>query len=643
MKNILGFLFLTIAVTSVWAQVSVKEFTSVAPAQIQELLKKSPVINTHPRLFFNNDDIIRIKKLLDSGDELINIGYANYKKEATAILKQPLLTYYLDAAGLRVPSVHDFAKQLPSLIMMYVLDNDTACANRIIRQMELMSRYNDWGANRHFLDAGIGGFDFALAYDVLYNYLTPAQREIFRSAVLKNVLMPGKAQLTNNAWWSNSNHNWNGICNGGLIMASLALFEDNPADMSEIIAMAANKLPKYINSFEPDGQSEEGLMYWGYGLMYTSITIESMQRVLGSSFGIDQSPGFKKTGWFPAYVSGPVTSLNIGDDPIKDTRSRSFFWFAKNNMDTALALLQYELCKETSTMNWMDMFYYDPLVLQEKQVQSRIAPANYIRGIEVMSLRDGWSKDAVFVSMHGGSNSANHGHLDAGSFDIQALGEVWAYGNLGRDDYTYPGYFSKTTLPAYRGIVDSPQTVPGRWHFYRLRAEGKNCLVFNPSVRPDQDEMGSAVLLNQQTGPNESSYTLDLTNCYSRDVSTYTRKIQLNKSTSQISVQDDFVTKAASTVWWSMHTKAAISILSDGKSALLTINDKQMAVTINSSVNAVFQVLDAEYLPGESFPLTKNSINSGFKKLAIKMQGLKSGNILVIFEPVNKLSHNTKM
>ena len=642
MKKYLGFLLLMIAAINAWTQVDVKQFTPVTAVQIQELLRKSPVINTHPRLFFNNNDITSVKNLLASGDELIKIGFSNYKKEATTILHQPLLTYYIDAAGLRVPSVHDFAKQLPALIMMYVLENDTACANRIIRQMELMNTYNDWGANRHFLDAGIGGFDFAIAYDVLYNYLTAEQRKMFRSAVMKYVLIPGKEQLKNNAWWSNANHNWNGICNGGLIMAALALYEENADEMSEIIAMAVNKLPKYIRSFEPDGQSEEGLMYWGYGLMYTTITFESMQRVLGTSFGIDQFPGFKKTGWFPAYVSGPVTSLSIGDDPIKETRSRSFFWFAKNNTDTALALQQYELCKETSTMSWMDMFYYDPAVLQANQGRKRIELNNYIRGIEVMSLRDGWNKDAVFVSMHGGNNFANHGHLDAGSFDIQALGEVWAYGNLGRDDYTYPGYFSKTTLPTYTGI-DSPQTVAGRWHFYRLRAEGKNCIVFNPSASPDQNEMGAAVFSNQQIGVNESSYTLDLTNCYSRDVTSYTRKILLNKSTSLITVQDEFLAKAAATVWWSMHTKAAITIRPDGKSALLQIKDKQMIATIKSPANAIFQVLDATYLPGESFPFTKNSTNSGFKKLVIKMQAIKSENIQVIFEPVKMLSSNKKM
>jgi hypothetical protein len=105
-------------------------------------------------------------------------------------------------------------------------------------------------------------------------------------------------------------------------------------------------------------------------------------------------------------------------------------------------------------------------------------------------------------------------------------------------------------------------------------------------------------------------------------------------------VQDDFVANATASVWWSMHTKAAISIRAGGKSALLQINNKQMIVTIKSPANAVFQVLDAAYLPGQSFPLTKNSDNVGFKKLAIKIEKFHSEKIQVVFEPLKKLANN---
>ncbi len=606
-------------------------FTPVTAKMIQERLSVSEVVNIHPRLFFSQDDIHRIRKLNEQGDTLIHIGYLQNQIESSKILKEPLLSYYLDEAKLRVPSIHKFAVQLPHLVMMYQLTGDTLFARRIVNQFKKLNDFPDWGANRHFLDAGIGGFDFALAYDALYAFLTTEEKKMMRTAVLKYVLIPGKEQLQKKIWWSTANHNWNGICNGGIIMAALSMYEEDPKEMSEIIALAINALPKYIQSFDPDGQSDEGLMYWGYGLMYTTIAMESMQRVLGTSFGLDQFTGFKKTGWFPAFVSGPVSSLNIGDDPIKNGKSRSFFWFAKNNNDTALAKMQYVLCKETNEMNWMDMLYYNPKMVTSN-LKNNIPLENHIHGIELMSLRSGWDNNASFISLHGGYNNANHGHLDAGSFDLQANGEIWAYGNLGRDEYTYPGYFSKTTLPSYTD-TNLIQSDAGRWHFYRLRAEGKNCLVFNPTVRPDQNEMGIATLLNKNIGINESSFKIDLTNCYTRDVSSYTRKILLNKSTTAMTVKDEFVSKDTSTVWWGMHTKADITIWPKSNSALLQQNGKKMLVTIKSPSNAVFQVLDASYLPGELFPFTKNSLNVGFKKLAIHLPKVLFEKIEVIFQP----------
>lgn len=602
------------------------------PATVLSMLNESTVAEQHPRLFFNKTDIKRVKDLFQANDSLINIGYRQIIKEANTILKEPLFTYALDEAKLRVPTVHLFASQLPNLVMAYLLTEDTSYAYRAYTQLEKMAAYPDWGADRHFLDAGIGAFNIALAYDGLYEYLGPSRRAILEQAVLKHVLQPGLVQLKKNVWWSTAHHNWNGICNGGIIMAALAMYETDPSLMAELVSLAANRLPNYISSFEPDGQSEEGLMYWSYGLMYTTIAFESMQRVLGTNFGLDQYPGFKKTGWFPAYVSGPVTSLNIGDDPLKNSRSRSFFWFAHHYGDTSLAKWQSALCVETQTMSWMDMFYYNPLMISANQGPA-FALDSYTRGIDVMAAQSGTAKDATYVAIHGGRNNANHGHLDAGSFDIQSKGEVWAYGNLGRDDYTYPGYFSKQTVPSYKD-KDTAQSIAGRWHFYRLRAEGKNCLIINPDTRPDQDEQGEAKLVQRISTTQEAQYTLELTSCYNRDVDFYFRTVQLNRSTESIVIKDSLRTKGTSRLWWQLHTKAKIKLGPDGRSATLHLHGKTMRATILKGGKGFFAELPATYLPGQQFPLTKNSPNQDFRKLVFETGDFTEGVIEILLEPV---------
>lgn len=642
-KKIIAFcwlMLLLIGVSSFSIRDQAKAFTNdktdlISPEIVQKCFDQTGLKNKHTRLFFNSDDIKRIKELYSQHDKLIRIAFDQIEKNANNILTQPIMHYKLDDAHLRISSIHGFASQVTALVMMYNLTGKKEYADRCYAQLVAFAAYPDWGADRHFLDTGISGFDIALAYDGLYDYLTDEQKSVLRKAALKNLFLPAQKQMVENRFWHVSTNNWNGICNGGVIMAALAMYESDEHFMSNIIASAANGLPQYIKEFEPDGQSVEGLGYWGYGLMYTTITMEAMQRVLGTTFNLDNTNGFRKTGWFPLYASGPVASLNFGDDNIKNTKDGSFFWFAKRFNDSALAKFEYDICLDHKGASWMDMIYYNPTLINHSVNLKKLPTEIYIRGAEMMSLRNNWDDDAFFVSFHGGKNNRSHGHLDAGSFDIQAEGEVWANGDLGSDNYTFPGYFSKTSLPAYFD-KPTPQTQPGRWHFYRLRAEGTNNLVFNPSACPDQYEKGEAKLISQVAGVNESSYTIDLSDCYQRDVKNYTRKIQLNKATKVISVVDDFKAKKESTLWWSMHTKANIYILPDGKSAELNLGGKRLYASIVSPAVAKFQVLDATYLPGESFPMTRNSENKDLKKLAIKLDNQKENVIQVDFSSSEK-------
>lgn len=598
--------------------------------QIKHSFSQTGLQRTHPRLFFDRSDIMRVKKLLKEGDPIVTLAYDSLFARARAVLADSLQTYGLDAAGLRILSIHNFAAQLPALVMMYQLTGDTAYAARAWQQLAIFNRYPDWGADRHFLDAGIGGFNFALAYDGLYDYLSEAQKKAMRDAVRKNVLQPARLQMPKKVFWWVAPHNWNGICDGGVIMASLAMMEDDPEAMSQLVAMAANGLPNYLHSFEPDGQSEEGMSYWTYGLMYTTIALESMQRVLGTDYGLSQIPGFKKTGWFPLYTAGPVASVSFGDDHVKNSRTNSFFWFARQYRDSALAKLQYDLCVENKSATWMDMIYYEPALIAQNSVVSSLPRDTYVRGCDIMALREDWGRDGIFISMHGGRNTANHAHLDAGSFDIQGLGEIWANGNLGSDNYNFPGYFNQTPVPHYRD-VPVPPVAPGRFHFYRIRAEGKNCLVINPSTAPDQDPRGAAKLVNRHSGSDLGFFIADLQNCYSRDASRYLRGIRMDKKNGVISVQDDVVMMKPSTIWWSMHTGAEIRLQKGGRRAELKIGNKELIAEIISPETASFQSLPASYLPGQEFPLTKNSPNTEFSKLAIKLEGVYQTIIRVDF------------
>ena len=53
----------------------------------------------------------------------------------------------------------------------------------------------------------------------------------------------------------------------------------------------------------------------------------------------------------------------------------------------------------------------------------------------VALMRTSWTDtNAIYVAMKGGSPSVNHGHMDVGSFIMEANGERWAM-DFGMQDY----------------------------------------------------------------------------------------------------------------------------------------------------------------------------------------------------------------
>jgi hypothetical protein len=631
-KYFIFFIYIFLLSNSVLAQLKEPLFKPIDYQQVLHLFQSTYAGLINKGLLFDEQKINLIRVGLQRNDSFYVRGFSQMKQEAEKICNQPLLQYGLDDAKLRIPSIHQFAVQIPILALVYRVTGDEKFAQRAWKQMQILLDYPDWGAQRHFLDTGIGSFVIVFMLDGFSDFLTADQKRIIYTVAKEQLLTPGFNQINKNIWWSTSKHNWNGICHGGLITASLLLMPFDSVFCAKLIAAAVNRLPLYLRSFEPDGQSEEGLMYWGYGLMYTTLALQALHTAFQTSWNLDQFPGLLKTPYFPLLMSGPVAAFNVGDDPIRTQRSQGLAWFAHHYNIPSLMQYQYKTCFQLNQFHFTDLLYINPALITKGTESKHLPLAYQMKGIEMAAIRSSWADTALMIAIHGGSNNASHGHLDAGSFYLQAKGKLWAVGNLGRDDYTYPGYFSKITQPSYFNNADTPPDTTGRWHFYRLRTEGKNALVFNPGYRPEQDENGIATLLPKKDNWGDTiGFHCDLQNCYSRDVSFYTRTIQLNKTIPSVEVIDTFQLNQEVPVWWSMHTAANIKLSSNGREAVLQLQEKTLHLSIRVPLDAVFQVLPATYLPGRSFPLTKNTNNDSFRKLCINLKNTNANKISVVF------------
>ncbi len=99
-------------------------------------------------------------------------------------------------------------------------------------------------------------------------------------------------------------------------------------------------------------------------------------------------------------------------------------------------------------------------------------------------------------------------------------------------------------------------------------------------------------------------------------------------------IKDECVLDSPSEVWWFMHTQAQIELADDGKTARLTKNGKTIEARLLSAPRgAKFSVMAAERLPQSPAPTPGEVGGKGYRKLAIKMEGVTEFDIVVVLEP----------
>jgi hypothetical protein len=611
------------------------QFPAVTPSMIMDAFQKKAA--PHPRILANREDFTRLKLLLSAQDPYVLTTVETLKKSAENYLKDPVAPFEWDEAGLRLKAPHATQEAIAVLSLLYQLTGGSAYANKVKEHLLNYARFSNWNDAKHFLDTGIMSYSVALGYDWTYDHLTAEERKIISSALIEKGIRPYLARANPSAFWYQSRNNWNPICNGGVSLAAMAVMDMSAEAKqlgAEVLARALQAAPIYIREFEPDGQTVEGMMYWDYGLSNLIRLTETMKRTLGTDYRASETPGLKAAGFFPLAVSGPVTGISLGDDPLKKNRSSTSFWFAKRYNSPALARYHAHEVKAYGKYSWMDLLFYDPKLVAAGGTGAPDLPLDrYVRDLEYVSFRSSWDHNqALYVGIHAGDNKASHGHLDAGTLFVQGKGQVWAIGGLGSDNYTFPGYFSKETVPPYKGSATAV-TEAGRFHMYRLRAEGKNTLVLNPDPRPDQNPESKAEFERILTQPADAMAIVNLSAVYDRDASSVRRGVGLRQKRQTILIQDEIKMRTPGRIWWSMHTTAAVELRENGRLAILKRGGQSLWLEIQSPARASFVLREASYLPGLSFPLSKNSPNTfqgePVKKLTIALENVSAETLTV--------------
>jgi Concanavalin A-like lectin/glucanases superfamily/Heparinase II/III-like protein/Bacterial Ig domain len=366
----------------------------------------------------------------------------------------------------------------------------------------------------------------------------------------------------------------------------------------------------------------EGPGYWDYTTSYNMVLMPGLESALGSDFSLSDTRAVWQTGSFAEYLVGPTRlSFNFADANAGKLRGPQLLWLARRYDLPELAWHQ----RNNSSPEVLDLLWYDA---RGADPQASGWPAdNYFRGptgttpyypADALTLRSRWlDSDATFVGFKAGEIGASHGHLDAGSFVLDALGHRWAH-DLGGDDYALPAYFGNL-----------------RWTYYRLRAEGHNTLVINPDANPDQNVGARPPIILYSTEPNSerSAAIADLTGAYN-NVTRVWRGIALCNGRRDVLVQDEIQAAVPATVWWFMHinTNTSAQVATDGSSVMLTQGADRLWLQIISG-GGTFALSNAVPLPTSPNPAGQNP-NTGYRKLAIRLAGVTNTTLAVLLTPL---------
>ncbi|PVG03343.1 hypothetical protein CPB86DRAFT_793765 [Serendipita vermifera] len=559
-------------------------------------------LRPHPRLIAPQYKWDALPRLIEK-NAYIKYWDSVIMGNATAFSDLPVVVHVFDG-GPSGSGILDPARETKSRIKhfayAYRKTKETKWVDRAWRELD---NAMNWGDNRadpwntaHFLDLAEMTAAFAIAYDWMYDSWTTEQRDTIRQAIIDYGLSYGLSSYTDSgstyAWWQNVNGNWNCVSNGGLILGSLAIAdEDTSGVASRLLDLAVpNAVANCAHVPSSDGTGSETANYWEFAMTgLAELTSALMSATGGGDFEmLSANEGLKLTSLFRMYVTGMTSLFDYGDHgPNKFSTTGNALIFLGGVYNEPRYTL-YQRDRAQAPEPW-SIFWYDP---SAEGAWWNGLPLDHVfedPSDSWASFRTSWTDvDGAYIAFKAGAllNHQTHGDLDCGDFVLDALGQRWA-GEYGSDDYLNNNYFSNETQAS------------ARWTLYRKMTEGQNVIAINgqnqnvqaqPTLRHDSSgtSQGASTIF---TVPDDSSafVVADLTSAYDADVK---RGIRFLPGRRQILLQDE-LNSITETPQWRMQTNATISIESNGRTATLSLGGKKLVAQILSPEAVTFQELAA--------------------------------------------------
>ena len=588
---------------------------------ISDLIEKSGM-NAHPRIILTEEKLDSLRSHIGD-DTVTGVLLERLRAEADRIIREVKIPAY-DAYGDKhlLETSKAIQRHVATLALAYNIFGEEKYAERAYLFLKKACEYPDWSP-KHFLDTAEMCTAFAYGYDWLYNWLTPEQRKLIRTNLIEKGLKQVMEDYTDTPvnrtrtykWYQDDDgDNWQLVCTGGTNLAALAIGDETDARSiaAEVITYGYKRAYTFVRHAYStlDGTYKEGLGYWDYATYYLGLQSSALKSATGTDYGLADFEGVRKSADFVRYMSSNIPlSFSFGDDrEDRKTAWSVFLWLGEQFDAPELSAIRIDYLGSSREYSYFDVLWIDE--------SNYGAPEPYmdtdwaIIGAANASFRNTWDKSGIVAALHVGVNDYfYHGHFDLGSFYIESNGARF-FTDLGNEDYK---------------LVD-------RQYSYRIKAEGHNTLVINPTEDIDQRDGANCVITSSKSG-NTAYAISDLTDAYGPSgAKSVVRGLEMIKDKECVIIQDEISLNAPGEIYWFAHTKGKIDVAADGRSAIVTVDSQRLWVGLISE-GGQFTVMNAEPLPTSRY-VPGATKNDEYKKLAVHLTDTQDTTICVACIPL---------
>lgn len=547
------------------------------------------VKSSHPRLFIDE------KTKLDPLDERQRSWLGRLRKRGDELIEKKTIDY---DKGRMLTRSRDAMGRIPTLAGLYRITGEEKYADAAIRELRNVCGFRDWQPG-DFLATAEMMTAVSIGYDWVFDRLSKADQKLIASAILEKGLDPALDAYKSAGGWTRAEHNWSLVCNGGVIVASLAVMDVAPERARQTLELALKSINTGLSAYDVTGSTQEGPMYHNYATRYLTFAAAALETAGETPIALpDKYTGWKKAGDYRLQMTGPTNvSANFGDSDAVIGGSAWLMWHGSRFNRPAFT--QFETARGDAGPAIFDYIWLRTLRLTR---QRDVMPLAAQFGSAVV-LRSAWDDpNATFLAMRVGTTEANHTHLDLGSFVLDMKGQRIAW-DLGADNYDLPGYLGEK-----------------RDRYLRSSTPGHNTLTVNDKSQP-MDATARVRSLDE----TKNAVVIDLGDAYPKAKSA-TRTAALLKN-GGVELLDEIEFDERATVIWRMHTQAEVSNSKIANFLRLQLNG--VSVRMRYNVEGAMEV--AAWRPVKTEPPQKPV--EGVTAITLTMHDIKRVRITVRLEP----------